>query len=183
VTLGLRAELARAEPDPEIQDLLYASAGTNLGVDFLPGALPFAPATGELPDPGTAADVVWLDAYLTNVDRTARNTNMLWWHRRLYLIDHGACLYFHHDERRPPGYERTRFAPIREHVLLPHAGSIVEADARLAPRVTEQVVRDAVDLVPDAFLEGDERAVYRDYLRARIAEPREFVEEAEHGRS
>jgi HipA-like protein len=183
VSAELDDAFGRAEPDPEIQDLLRASVGVNLGVDFLPGALPFAPATGELPDPAAAADVVWLDAYLTNVDRTARNTNMLWWHRRLYLIDHGACLYFHHDERRPSGYERTRFAPIREHVLLPHAGSIVEADARLAPRVTAQVVRDAVDLVPDAFFEGDERAVYRDYLCARLAAPRDFVEEAERGRS
>jgi hypothetical protein len=171
-----------AEPDPEIQDLLRASVGVNLGVDFLPGALPFAPATGELPDPATAADIVWLDAYLTNVDRTARNTNMLWWHRRLYLIDHGASLYFHHDDRRPAGFERTPFAPIREHVLLPYAAPLAEADARLAPRVTAELVAQVVDLVPDELLGGDDPAVYRDYLCARIAEPRSFVEEAERGR-
>ncbi|HET7648724.1 MAG TPA: HipA family kinase [Gaiellaceae bacterium] len=171
-----------AEPDPEIQDLLRLSVGSNLGVDFLPGAVPLAPATGQLPGAAAAADVVWLDAYLTNVDRTARNTNMLWWHGRLYLIDHGASLYFHHDDRRAAGFERAPFAAIREHVLLPYAGSIAEADARLAPRVTENLVEEVVRLVPDAFLDGDDRAVYRDYLCARIAAPRSFAEEAERVR-
>lgn len=119
---------------------------------------------------------------MTNVDRTARNTNMLWWHGRLYLIDHGASLYFHHDERRPAGFERTPFARIREHVLLPYAGSIAAADARLASRVTEELVERVVGLVPTAFLDGDDRAVYRDYLCTRITEPRDFVLEAERAR-
>jgi hypothetical protein len=171
-----------AEPDPEIQVLLRVSVGMNLGVDYLPGALPLAPATGELPGAEAAADVVWLDAYLTNVDRTARNTNMLWWHGRLYLIDHGASLYFHHDDRRAARFEQAPFAAVREHVLLPYAASIAEADARLAPRVTEQLVDEVVGLVPDPFLDGDDRAVYRDYLRARIAAPRAFAEEAERAR-
>src|SRR5512145_1853399 len=92
----LDATIGRAEPDPEIQDLLLASDGLNLGVDFLPGALPFSPAAGPEPEPDFAADVVWLDALATNVDRTARNPNLLWWHGRLWLIDHGAALYVHH---------------------------------------------------------------------------------------
>ncbi|MDT4914764.1 MAG: hypothetical protein QOC66_3892, partial [Pseudonocardiales bacterium] len=130
--------LARAEPDPEIQDLLAASAGLNLGVDFLPGALPFNPAVGPAPEPGLAAEIVWLDALVTNVDRTARNTNMLLWHGKLWLIDHGAALYFHHARAsaRETGHGRTPFPAIAEHVLLPFAGSILEADARLAPRVS-----------------------------------------------
>src|SRR5215510_9496577 len=98
VLVELDPAIGRAEPDPEIQDLLLASAGTNLGVDFLPGALPFSPAAGPAPDPGFAADVVWLDALVTNVDRTAQNPNLLWWHRRLWLIDHGAALYLQHRE-------------------------------------------------------------------------------------
>src|SRR3954452_11339083 len=96
--------LAQAEPDPEIQDLLRASAGLNLGVDFLPGALPFNPAVGPAPDPELAARIVWLDALVTNVDRTAKNTNMLLWHGRLWLIDHGAALYFHHSSERAAGH-------------------------------------------------------------------------------
>lgn len=173
----------RAEPDPEIQELLQASTGANLGVDFLPGALPYAPATGEVPDAALAADIVWLDAYLTNIDRTARNTNMLWWHGTLYLIDHGATLYFQHDDRRASGFERTSFPQIADHVLLPCAGSIAEADERFAPRVTEALVDEVVGLVPDAFLDGDERRLYRDYLCARVAAPRAFAEEAERARA
>ena len=96
VLLELDATIGRAEPDPEIQDLLLASDGLNLGVDFLPGALPFSPAAGPGPEPNFAADVVWLDALATNVDRTPQNPNLLWWHGRLWLIDHGAALYFHH---------------------------------------------------------------------------------------
>jgi hypothetical protein len=173
----------RAEPDPEIQDLLRASVGTNLGVDYLPGALPLSPATGELPAPDVAADIVWLDAFLTNVDRTARNTNMLWWHRTLYRIDHGASLYYHHDDRRSAGFEREPFAGVREHVLLPSAGSILEADARLAPRVTDELVEAVVSMVPDAFLDGADRTVYAHYLRARVTAPRAFAEEAERARA
>src|SRR5262245_66676265 len=93
VLIQLDPDLARAEPDPEIQDLIRASGGLNVGLDYLPGSLPFTPATGDPPDPLLAADVVWLDALLTNVDRTARNPNLLRWHGRMWLIDHGAALY------------------------------------------------------------------------------------------
>ena len=137
----LDAALGKAEPDPEIQDLLAASVGLNLGVDFLPGALPFSPAAGPPPDGSLAAEIVWFDAFVTNVDRTAKNTNLLLWHGRLWLIDHGAALYFHHAAERAAGHERTAFPAIAEHVLLPFAGSIAEADERLAPRVTAELLR------------------------------------------
>jgi hypothetical protein len=176
--------LARAEPDPEIQDLLAASAGLNLGVDFLPGALPFNPAVGPAPEPGLAAEIVWLDALVTNVDRTARNTNMLLWHGKLWLIDHGAALYFHHARAsaRETGHGRTPFPAIAEHVLLPFAGSILEADARLAPRVTRALLEDVAAAVPSEWLDGDDPQMYVEYLLGRLAEPRAFVAEAEAAR-
>lgn len=180
--VDLDPALARAEPDREIQDLLAASAGLNLGVDFLPGALPFSPVAGPLPDPELAAAIVWFDALVTNVDRTVRNTNMLQWHDRLWLIDHGAALYFHHDERREPGYERTPFAQIAEHVLVPYAGSIRAADERLAPLVTDAVLERVAAAIPADWLDGENPQMYVDYLRARLAAPRDFVEEAERAR-
>jgi hypothetical protein len=174
--------LGRAEPDPEIQDLLVASAGLNLGVDFLPSALPFSPAAEWTPDPELAADVVWLDALVTNVDRTAQNPNLLLWHDRLWLIDHGAALYFHHALEPEPGHERTPFVAIREHVLLPFAASIEEADERLAARVTPDLLEEIAAAIPDEWLDGDDREVYVAYLRGRLEAPRLFVEEAERAR-
>src|SRR5215207_4709695 len=127
--------LGRAEPDAEIQDLLLASGGLNLGVDFLPGSISFNPAADEPPAADAAADLVWFDALVTNPDRTAQNANLLVWHSRLWLIDHGAALYFHHAPERAVGHERGAFTQIRNHVLLPYASSIADADARLAERV------------------------------------------------
>jgi hypothetical protein len=174
--------LGRAEPDPEIQDLLNASAGLNLGVDYLPGALPFSPAVGPVPPPEAAADVVWLDALITNVDRTAKNTNMLLWHGRLWLIDHGAALYFHHAPEPAEGHARTPFPQIAEHVLLPFASSMEEADARLAPRVTRELLEDVAAAVPPEWLAGEDAGVYVDYLSRRLGEPRAWVAEAEAAR-
>jgi hypothetical protein len=174
--------LARAEPDPEIQDLLEASAGLNLGVDFLPGALPFNPAAGPAPEATLAAGIVWLDALVTNVDRTARNTNMLLWHGRLWLIDHGAALYFHHAGAREAGHERTPFSAIAKHVLLPFAGSIRAADAELAPQVTSALLEDIVAAVPHEWLDGDDPQMYVEYMLGRLAAPRAWVDEAEAAR-
>ena len=179
----LDAALGKAEPDPEIQDLLEASIGLNLGVDFLPGALPFNPAAGPPPEPALAAEIVWLDALVTNVDRTAKNTNMLLWHGRLWLIDHGAALYFHHAAERTEGHERTAFQAIAEHVLLPFAGSIPDADARLADRVTTELLQEVVAMVPADWLNGDDPQVYVDYLAGRVTAPRLFVDEAERART
>jgi hypothetical protein len=180
VLVELDPAIGRAEPDPEIQDLLLASGGTNLGVDFLPGALPFSPAAGPAPEPDFAAAVVWLDALVTNVDRTAQNPNLLWWHRRLWLIDHGAALYWHHGDG--PADPAAAFAPIAEHVLLPYAASIVETDARLAPLVTEEHLRRILGDVPGEWLDGKDPRMYVDYLARRLVPPRAFAEEAEAAR-
>ena len=174
--------LSRAEPDREIQDLLEASAGLNLGVDYLPGALAFGPAAGSAPEPDVAADIVWLDAFVTNVDRTARNTNLLLWHGRLWLIDHGAALYFHHAPEPVADHALTPFPAIAAHVLLPFASSIEAADIRLAPQVTPELLGEIAAAVPSEWLDGEDAQVYVDYLLARLAGRRAFVEEAEQAR-
>ena len=175
VLVELDAELARAEPDPEIQDLIRASAGLNLGVDFLPGALPYSPAAP--PDPELAAAVVWLDALVENVDRTPRNPNLLRWHGRLWLIDHGASLFVHHGTGDPLALARRPFPAIADHVLLGAAGSVLEADARLAERADAAA---AAALVPAAWADG---APYAAHLERRLEAPREWAEEAERARS
>jgi hypothetical protein len=168
VVVDLDPALGAAEPDPEIQDLIEASPGANVGIDFLPGALPYAPAAGDTPDPAFAADVVWLDALTNNVDRTPRNPNLLLWHGRMWLIDHGAALFLQRGGMDPA-----------EHVLLPFAGSIVEADERLAPRVDRALLQRLVALVPNEWgAEGE-----LDYLERRLTAPRTFVQEAELARS
>ena len=185
--------LGRAEPDVEVHELLDRSPGLNLGLDFLPGALPFVPAAGPLPAPELAADIVWFDALVTNVDRTAKNTNLLVWHRRLWLIDHGAALYVQHTWRDPVEHAHRPFTQIRDHVLLPYAGSIADADARLAPTITADLLADIVALVPDAWLQepggtmtpgslAEGRQRYVDYVRHRLEAPRPFVEEADRAR-
>ncbi len=186
VFVELDATIGRSEPDPEIQDLIRASAGLNLALDYLPGAAAYDPLCDGV-DAGLASAIVWFDALVSNVDRTPRNANMLCWHKRLFLIDHGASLYFHHGW--PADYlERARapFAAIKDHVLLPSAAELPAADARLAPVLAPDVVRRIVDLVPDGWL-GDvplfpdaaaHRAAYVDYLLARLRPPRAFAEEA-----
>jgi hypothetical protein len=194
VLVDLDLALGLAEPDPEIQGLLERSAGLNMGLDYLPGSLPLGVADTAGISPELAADVVWFDAFLQNVDRTPRNPNLLLWHRKLWLIDHGAALYTQHswsnDLTAVVAGAGGRFPAIRDHVFLRVAGPIPEADARLAPRLTPQVVAEAVATVPDALLEGvspfetpeDHRAVYRAYLEARLREPRLWVETAEEAR-
>ena len=183
------ADLARTEPDAEIQDLLLASEGTNLGLDFLPGALPFSPAAGPAPDPGFAAEVVWLDELVTNVDRTARNPNLLVWHGRIWLIDHGAALYWHHGSARPPD-ARKPFPQIRDHVLLPFASMLDDVDKALSAALTAEKIDAIASLIPDEWLADDahvdkaaQRAAYSRYLTRRLEAPRAFAEEAERARS
>src|SRR3954453_19770494 len=156
VRIELDPVLGHAEPDPEIQELIEASGGENLGVDFLPGALPFTAAADGV-DPEWAATVVWLDALITNVDRTPRNPNLLCWHGRIWLIDHGAALYRQHAAEDLAAEALRPFAPIRDHVLLPYASSIAEADARLAPRLTPDVLEAAAAAVPADWLGGRDR--------------------------
>jgi HipA-like kinase len=182
VLVELDPQLPDAEPDPEIQDLLAASAGLNVGLDFLPGALPYTPGEEALVDPGLAACVVWLDALVENVDRTARNVNLLLWHRKLWLIDHGAALYRQHAGL-DPAKGREPFAQIREHVLLGAAGSIAEADAELAPRVTRELLADVIGEVPGDWLGDASADDYVAYLAARLESPRAWVQEAEEARA
>jgi hypothetical protein len=184
VLAQLDPELPRAEPDQEIQDLLTASAGTNLGVDFLPGALPFTPAAAQAIDPAFAADVVWFDALVTNVDRTPRNPNLLVWHGRTWLIDHGAALYRQHGDAPLADSAQAQFAHIADHVLLPFAEPIAAADERLADRA-RQLVDASAALVPDEWLGDDPAARRADlaaFLHARLEPPRDFVQEAERAR-
>jgi hypothetical protein len=182
VFVELDGALGRNEPDYEIRSLISRSVGRNLGFDYLPGSIAFEPVLVSI-DPQLAARVVWFDALVTNVDRTARNTNMLLWHRDLYLIDHGAALYFHHDWPAGLGKSRAPFSQIRHHVLLPGAGELGAVDEELASRLSGDVLREIVDQVPDAWLPApaaDSRAAYVRFLSERLAAPRVFVEEASH---
>lgn len=182
VTVELDPALGAAEPDPEIQELIVASAGLNLGVDFLPGALAYVPGGGFTPGPELAADVVWLDALTTNVDRTPRNPNLLVWHGRMWLIDHGAALYLHHQGLDPARDGTRTFPLIAQHVLLPCAGSIVAAHERNAPRLTREVLRRTSRLVPPDWLEGTDPEIYVDYLERRTRDGA-FAQEAEDARA
>jgi hypothetical protein len=181
-------DLARTEPDPEIFSLVNASAGLNLALDYLPSAVAFDPLVDRV-DADLASRIVWFDAYVTNVDRTVRNTNMLLWHRRLWLIDHGATLYVHHT----PGWEaqteraRAPFPAIRDHVLLRAASRLEAIDAEMAGRLSPERLEQIVGLVPDAFLGPSAapaadrarlRTSYVRYLMDRLAVPRSFVPEA-----
>jgi hypothetical protein len=187
VFVRLDPDLARTEPDPEIQDLIRASGGLNLALDFLPGSLGFDPLV-EPPGPALASRIVWFDALVQNVDRSPRNTNLLVWHDRLWLIDHGASLYFHHNwpDFKAAGRAASQrpYTMAREHVLLPFAGAIQEADTALAPLLTPEILRVVLGLVPDewfrdepGFGDPDEvRSTYIDYLLARLEEPRAWVQ-------
>ncbi len=191
VLIEIPAAFGRLEPDPEIAALLEASAGLNLGLDYLPGSLPIDPLSAGTMDPSLAADIVWFDALLANVDRTTRNTNMLRWHDQPWLIDHGAAIYPHHRWTDPAEQARRPFTAIAEHVLLPVSGSIVAADGRLAPCLTEHALWEAVAAIPDEWLEPDpvvgdaeaQRRAYYTWLTARLAAPRTFVADAETART
>jgi hypothetical protein len=175
--------LSRSEPDPELQGLLRKSAGLNVALDYLPGALNWEPPLAPPPDVELAAKIVWFDAFITNIDRTVRNPNMLIWHKQLHLIDHGAALYFQHAWDDHLSRATSPFAAIRQHALLPIAGDLQSADAELAPRVTEELLRRILDEVPDEWLTSEPtpegtRAGYVAHLLKRVEAPRAFVAEA-----
>jgi len=185
VFADLDADLARTEPDPEIFALIRDSAGLNLALDYLPSSVMFDPVV-EKPAGGLASRIVWFDAYVTNVDRTPRNTNILVWHKRLWLIDHGAALFFHHTWDNYLVRSRDPFPQIRDHVLLQSAGSLSEMDPNMAARVTTEVIGRIVGLIPDGWLLDDSssggssrrRDGYAAYLTKRLEQPRIFLEEA-----
>lgn len=187
VFVELDPRMAKTEPDPEIQELLQNSEGLNLALDYLPGSIAFDPLV-DRSDARTrlASAIVWFDALVTNVDRTARNTNLLVWHRKLWMIDHGASLYFHHSWDDYLGRSRGAFAQIRDHVLMPWAKELVEVDRELTPKLTPAAIEAIVALIPDSWL-GDvemfpdvasHRRGYRDFLLQRLESPRTWVEEA-----
>jgi len=183
--------LGRNEEDPEIRDLLKASVGVNLGLDYLPGSITFDAAAGEPVASDLAAATVWFDALVTNVDRTPRNPNLLWWHRALYLIDHGAALYFHHNWQDLDRMAVSRFPAIRDHVLLPWAGDIEEAGRRLRPRLDRTLLTEIVGQIPEDWLTPEpgadpagRRAGYVEFLTRRLeAASLTFEEEAARARA
>jgi HipA-like protein len=191
VIVDLDAALAASEPDPEICAPLEASAGLNLGLDYLPGSITFDPLAGPPPDAQTASRTVLFDAFVANVDRTPRNPNLLCWHSRLWLIDHGASLYFHHGWRAAKRLEGSRdpFAEVRDHVLLPWASSLGEAGEHLTSALAGDVIERTVEQIPATWLEvdsdfADERAhrgAYVDWLRDRTEVLPALVEEAQRG--
>lgn len=190
VFVELDPALGRSEPDFEIKALIEASSGLNIGLDYLPGAHAFDPLV-ERPDAELASAIVWFDAYTTNVDRTPRNTNMLMWHKRLWLIDHGAALYFHHSWKEYLARSRAPFPQIADHVLLPYADRLAEADARLRPILTPELLGGILKGVPAQWLAdepafasvAEHRNAYLEYLVARLEAPRAFVEEAVNARA
>lgn len=189
VFVELDPELARTEPDPEIQDLIKASAGLNLALDYLPGSVTFDPIAQKI-DADLAASIVWFDAYVTNIDRTARNANMLIWHRRLWLIDHGAALYFHHTWKNYLERNRDPFPAIKDHILLPFAGDLQAVGLNLTQRLTPEIIDSIVKLIPDSWLvqspfssSTEHRDAYIEYLIKRLESPHNFLEEASRARS
>ena len=190
VLIEVDALLARAEPDLEVQDLLRASAGMNLGVDYLPRSLGLEPSVDPV-DPETAASVVWFDAWVLNVDRSWRNPNLLRWHGDMWLIDHGAALYFAHNwPTRETAVART-YDQVGDHVLLGSAGSLSEVDDRLAAAFPPDVVQAAAAAVPDEWLTDEEgfgspddvRVAYVDVLTRRLAHRDAWVPPLEAARA
>jgi hypothetical protein len=188
VFIELVPSLGRSEPDPEIQDLLRASIGLNLGLRYLPHAFDFNLLLKPPPDPELASQIVWFDAYVTNVDRTPRNVNMLLWEEKLWLIDHGASLYFHHSWTDYLTRSRSSFPLIKDHTLISLASRLPEADALFSSRLTPDLIREIVEFIPAVWLgqeesfasQAEHREAYISYLLSRLAASATFVEEAIH---
>jgi len=189
VFANLDEAFGRTEADEEIQDLLQGSQGLNLALHYLSGAINFDPVVTTL-DAKMASKIVWLDAYITNVDRTFRNTNMLIWRKDLWLIDHGASLYFHHSFSDPEGHAKSPFALIKDHVLLPQASLIEETDLEFKVLLTEEKIRSIVALLPDEWLqwEGLEqspeevREVYNKFFLTRLDNSGIFIKQVNDAR-
>lgn len=178
----------RTEPDEEIQDLLKASAGMNLALHYLSGAITFDPTVTTL-DAMLASKIVWLDCLIMNVDRTARNTNMLMWHKELWLIDHGASLYFHHSNTNGEEAAKRPFPVVKDHVLLPWATQLEEADREAKKLLTTEVIQSVVSLLPDEWLTeessqtaDEKRQMYAQFLTSRLQATSIFINEARHAR-
>lgn len=189
VFVELDEGFGQTEGDEEIQDLLQGSRGLNLGLHFLSGALTYDPVTTDV-DAATASKIVWMDAFLTNVDRTVKNTNMLMWHKDLWLIDHGATLYFHHTWTNWEKAALNSFPLIKDHVLLRFANELEAADVFCREILTDEILREIVDAIPDewaavaehGFSADEVRDVYYKFLTQRIANYSNFLNEAIHAR-
>jgi len=191
ILITIDAALGRNEPDYEIRQLLKGSAGLNLALDYLPGSTMFDPAARDAVPPEEASMVVWFDAFVQNVDRTPRNANLLVWHRKLYPIDHGAALYFHHDWPNIEKKIASPFPEIAQHILLPWAGQIAQAGAIARERLSRELLAEIVGSVPDLWLEDagggvsatERRTGYLDFLTRRLEASAIFEEEATRAHS
>ncbi len=189
VFANLDEAFGRTEADEEIQDLLQNSQGLNLALHFLSGAINFDPVVTTV-EPRLASQIVWLDAFITNVDRTFRNTNMLIWYKELWLIDHGAALYFHHSFSDPETHARSPFALIKDHVLLPQASLLKEVNIEYRALLNEEKIRSITALIPAEWMqwEGIElspeevREVYTQFLLTRLNNSDIFINQAQHAR-
>jgi hypothetical protein len=187
VFANLDEAFGRTEPDEEIQDLLKASVGLNLALHYLSGAITFDAAIVKL-NPKLASQIVWLDCLLMNVDRTVRNTNMLIWHKELWLIDHGAALYFHHSWHNWEEQAKRPFVQVKDHVLLPQATELDEVDAEFRLILNAGLIRSIVDLIPNEWLTGEPsfetpehyRQAYTQFLLMRIEHAAIFIKEAQN---
>jgi hypothetical protein len=187
VFANLDESFGRTEPDEEIQDLLKASTGLNLALHFLSGAVTFDPAVTKV-DSVLASQIVWLDCLLMNVDRTARNTNMLLWYNKLWLIDHGAALYFHHSWDNWQQQALSPFTHVKDHVLLPWANDLLAVDEKFKVILTDSIIKNIVDLIPDEWLITDSpfatvqehRQAYTSFITTRIAHASNFINQALH---
>lgn len=179
----------RTEPDEEIQDLLKASTGLNIGLHYLSGAVSFDPVINNV-DELLASKIVWLDAFIANVDRTVRNTNMLMWYKELWLIDHGASLYFHHNWETFAEKAQQPFSQVKDHVLLKQASQLDEVNNHFKQILSAEKIKNITDLIPDVWLINDEtnetpeekRNIYFNFLKTRLDTSEIFVNEAEHAR-
>jgi hypothetical protein len=191
VFVEVEGALGRNEPDQEIRDLLKASVGLNLALDYLPGSTMFDPAAGDKADDATASMAVWFDSFVANVDRTPRNANLLNWHRELYFIDHGAAIYYHHDWSSMPEKAESPFREVKNHVLLPWARSLDAADERARALLTSDFFVEVLEAVPDKWLlrehdgvsAAEKRRVYAEFFERRLKASSKFVEEARRARS
>jgi hypothetical protein len=190
VFANLDTAFGRTEPDEEIQDLLKASTGLNLALHYLSGAITYDPTVTHL-DSKLSSQIVWLDCLLTNVDRTPRNTNMLMWHKELWLIDHGAALYFHHSWHNWQEQAKRPFLQVKDHVLLPWASELELVDLEFKKILTNESLRAIVNLIPDDWLNdassedtaAERREVYYQFLTTRLTASSTFITEAQHARA
>ena len=188
VFANLDEAFGRTEPDEEIQDLLKSSVGLNLALHYLSGSITYDPIVNKV-DSNLASKIVWLDCLLTNMDRTARNTNMLFWHKELWLIDHGASLYFHHSWQNWQEQAIRPFTLVKDHVLLAQATDLEKVDLELKKILTPELVKAVLAIIPDGWLNEDifktseaQREAYALFLNTRIANSNIFVNEAKHAR-